>query len=276
MNKRPSFRLRAVRQKEIATESKHVFVFISVIAIMILIGDFLVFAYIENKENWIIVTAMLIFLIALLPSMVLGGLPFEERYSRAGRALAIPAALSFSAVALPSFGDSYVSATALCILLACVLIFWQDKKVGLKMDGVPRVSFVLLLIVLPIALAVNELVVVGSTVVSHFMQGPPLWFMPVAALFGYLEEILFRGGVQQAIESVREWRSALIIGALLDAGLMAFWGSVYVIVFTFVVAVIMGLIFHKYSTASLCGLIRAVDGLWFVLIFYYFGSLSLT
>jgi hypothetical protein len=44
-----------------------------------------------------------------------------------------------------------------------------------------------------------------------------------------------------------------------------FWGSLYVIAFVFVIAMMMGYVFRKYQSASLCGLVRSIESFSFVL-----------
>lgn len=62
----------------------------------------------------------------------------------------------------------------------------------------------------------------------------------------------------------------MLAGAFLDAGLMAFWGSAYLMILTFGVAVVMGYIFEKSRSVPLCGAIRAAQAFWLILILSLF------
>ena len=270
MRKGLLIRYRELRERGIAAGSRTLRALVIAVFVVILVGDFCFIAYVVAAEDWIALIGMIVLVCALLFSLVLASFPFEKEISHVGEALSFVSSVSILAAALPSFGDSYVNFAAFSIISLGALVIWQERPVERRAGGVRRRYAALALTALPLALAMNEFVVIGSNLPSLFAGEIPLWFIFVAVLFGFTEEAIFRGGVQRNLEGLLGWKSSLLAGAFLDAGLMAFWGSAYLMILTFGVAVVMGYIFEKSRSVPLCGAIRAAQAFWLILILSLF------
>jgi membrane protease YdiL (CAAX protease family) len=270
MKKGLFIRYRELRERGITAGSRTLRALVLAVFVVILVGDVCFITYVVAAEDWIVLLGMIVLICALLFSLILASFPFEKEVSRAGEALAFVSSVSILSAALPSFGDSYVNFAAFSIICLGALLLWQERPVERRAVGVRRRYAALALTTLPLALAMNEFVVIGGNMPVPFTGEMPLWFFLVAVLFGFSEEAIFRGGVQRNLEGLLGWKSSLLAGAFLDAGLMAFWGSVYLMILTFGIAIVMGYIFEKSRSVPLCGAIRAAEAFWLILMLSVF------
>jgi hypothetical protein len=266
LTKGRTIRYMTVKERRVMTRPRTLSLVFFAILSLILIGDAAVFSFIQAVDTWTMLLGAVAMLMALLSSMVLFLLPFEEGFSRAGGSLAVVASVTLVAFALPSFGNSYVDAAILCLIVLVVVTIHQDQFYEPRKGAVPREIVLPIVLLLPVFLAIVESAVLGGGIWSEFHQAPPLYFIPFAALFGYFEEAVFRGGVQREIGAVAGPNRALVCGAALDAGFMAFWGSYPLVVFTFVVALLMGFIYKKWGSVTLVGVTRAIEASWLMII----------
>ncbi|MDD1767521.1 MAG: CPBP family intramembrane metalloprotease [Methanomassiliicoccales archaeon] len=270
MRKGLLIRYRELREKGIAAGSKVPRVLVFAILLAILVGDVSVVAYVVAGELWIVLLGTIVLICALLFSLVLASFPFEKAVSRAGEALAFVSSINILGIALPSFGDQFVNFAAFSVVCLSTLVLWQDRLAEVKPKGTRRGYLAIALTVLPLALAMNEFAIHGGVIPAPFLGEIPVWFFFVACLFGFSEEAIFRGGVQRNLMGLLGWKFSLLAGGLLDAGLMAFWGSGYLILLTFGIAIVMGFIFEKTRSVPICGSIRAMQAFWLILMFYLF------
>lgn len=270
MKKGLLIRYRELREKGIAPGSRMPRVLLVAIIVAIVLGDILVFAYVFIGGLWTVLIGAIILICALLSSLVLASFPFEKRVSRAGESLALVSSVSILGIALPSFGDQYVNFAAFSVICLGGLMLWQGWFAETKPKGMRRGYLAIALTVLPVALAMNEFAVLGGVIPAPFLGEIPVWFFFVVCLFGFSEEAIFRGGVQRNLMGLLGWKSSLLAGAFLDASLMMFWGSVYLIILTFAIAIVMGFVFEKSRSVPLCGTIRALQAFWLILMFYLF------
>jgi hypothetical protein len=254
-------RYRTLKERQFKTRPRVLLPLLFTILSLIILGDAAIFSFIQARDAWTILIGAVAVLVALLLSMVVLILPFEKGFSRVGGSLA-----TLVAVALPSFGNSYVDATILCLILLGVVTIHQYQFYDPRKEAVPREIVLPIVLLLPVFLAIVESAVLGGGIWSEFHQATPLYFIPFAALFGYLEEAVFRGGVQREIGAVAGPNRALVCGAALDAGFMAFWGSYPLVVFTFVLALLMGFIYKKWGSVTLVGVTRAIEASWLMII----------
>ena len=255
-----------MKERQFMTRPRILLFVLFVILSLILIGDVSVFSFLQAGDTWTILLGAVVMLMALLSSMVAFLLPFEEGFSRVGGSLAVVASVTLVAVALPSFGNGYVDAAILCLIVLGVTTIHQDQFYDSRKGAVPREIVLPIVLLLPVFLAIVESAVLGGGLGSQFSQAPPFYFIPFAALFGYLEEAVFRGGVQREMQAVAGPNRALVCGAVLDAGFMAFWGSYPLVVFTFVLALLMGFIYKRWGSVTLVGVARAIEASWLMII----------
>jgi len=270
MRKGLLIRYRELREKGIAAGSRIPRVLVFAVLLAILLGDVSVVAYVVTGELWMVLLGTVVLVCALLFSLVLASFPFERAVSRAGEALALVSSINILGTALPSFGDQFVNFAAFSIICLGALALWKDRLAEVRPKGTRRGYLAIAVTVLPLALAVNEFAVLGGVIPAPFLGEIPIWFFFVACLFGFSEEAIFRGGVQRNLMGLLGWKSSLLAGAFLDAGLMAFWGSAYLIILTFGIAAVMGFVFEKSRSVPLCGTIRALQAFWLILMFYLF------
>lgn len=173
--------------------------------------------------------------------------------------------MTLVAVALPSFGNGHVDAAILCLILLGVVTIHQEGQLYYRRKGTFSRDIALpVLLVLPVFLALVESAALGGNGPIRLFQPPSFYFISFVALFGYLEEAVFRGGVQMEMTSVVGGNPALLCGAVPDAGFMAFWGSYTLVVYTFFVALLMGFIYKTSGSFTLMGAMRAIEASWFM------------
>jgi hypothetical protein len=233
---------------------------------LIIIGDAAIFCFIQEESSFVSALGAIALVLALLISMVLFLFPFEERYSSVGGALGIVSSITIVAVALPSFGNDYVDVAILSLIILGMVFIHRERYYDLEKGMASRRFALVVLILLPILSAIVGSYLLRADIENRFAVSPPIFFIPFAALFGYLEEVVFRGGVQREMAPLTGPNRALVCGAVLDAGLMVFWGSYALIAFTFVLAMLLGYIYKKCSSVTLVGVTRAIEASWLMII----------
>jgi len=260
-----SVRYRRLKGKVIVSGSRSLRIYIPILFVIILAADACIFSYFIRPETWTVIIGFALLVFSLIFSLIIASFPFEDRFSNVGGVLSIIAAVSVLAITLPSIGDPYQNSAVFSLISIGSILLWRERPVDKKAGDLPRITILVLLLILPVVLALGEYLILDRDFFFILTESPPFWFLPIAAMFGYFEEMLFRGGLQRNLEKVTSPNMSLLAGATLNAGLMVFWGSLYVIAFVFVIAMMMGYVFQKYRSASLCGLIRMIESFSFVL-----------
>ncbi len=265
MKKGLLIRYRELKEKGVAAGSRVPRILLLVILIAIFLGDVFVLGYVFVPELWAVLTGVVVLICALLLSLILASFPFEKRISRAGESLALVSSVNILGIVLPSFGDQYVNFSIFSLICLGALLLYRGWLAKARTEGIRRGYVVVALSILPLTLAMNEYFVVGGRIPAPFLGEFPLWFFFSAVLFAFSEEAIFRGGVQRNLIEVFGWKGSLLAGAALNASLMVFWGSAYLIALTFGIAVVMGVVFEKSRSVALCCAIRMAEAFWFML-----------
>lgn len=194
----------------------------------------------------------------------------------ASGAVALVSALAMTAILLPSSGSLLVDAIVLLgAAVGGATLF--VRSVDLPSLGRPRLreSSLLLVILLPIALAFAEAAALGLRFWESFPLGASSYlFVPFLALWGFAEEALFRGVVQRAFHGIMGPLGAIATAALLNAVLMLFWGSVMYALFAFLAGMVLGALYWRSRSLMYVGTVRALMDTWLIIAFLAMGVVS--
>lgn len=226
-----------------------------VIILLIILADFSLFVSIGWNDHIIFTVAIVLLLIALLFSSALTSFSRKIEIIQTGKFLSILSAFTFVSASVPSFGDAYLDILVLVMLFFIALLLSGVSFV----DRLPKKSCVIVLVLI---------IGLGSGVLSFFgLSGKMIQviradlflpLLPIAAFFGYIEEVFFRSGLQKSMESISSRTRAIIFPALLNAGLSVLWGSIEFCIIVLVVAVVMGILYRKYHCVTLNGISRSL------------------
>jgi membrane protease YdiL (CAAX protease family) len=240
------------------------------------LGCFSMYAYVTSGESVAVGIGLFAELLALFTSLAYSVFAWRERTSVAAASIALFSSLVMVTILLPSSGNVYVDAV---LLLAVGIGAVTSFARGLKLPAMDRpelgVITVVMVLVLPVLLAFAEALFLGLRFWEEYQLGIPMYpFIPFIALYGYLEEGLFRGVVQRSLVPVTGVTIAILIGAILNASYMMFWGSIMYGVFTFLVALLMGLLYQRSRSLMFVGTIRALQDTWLMLAFLLLGIVT--
>jgi len=182
-------------------------------------------------------------------------------------------AIAILTLLLPTSGNVFVdTVVVLNVMFIGTVLFVRTVK--MPPIGRTRLKEISLLpvFVLPFLLAYAEALALGLRFWESFPLGTPsLLFVPFLALWGFTEEALFRGAVQRSLRGVMSVRGAIVTAAALNAAYMLFWGSVMYAIFAFLVALVMGVLYHRSRSLMYVGTIRALMDTWLIIAFITMG-----
>lgn len=249
LNRQSNKRISTVQNKAF---SRKLYLIIS----LILLADFSLFISIELNDSVIFVLALVPLLIALFFSSAVASFSREVEIIQTGKFLSIIAAFTFVSVSLPSFGDAYIDILVIAILFFVALLLSCVSFV----DRLPhKLLVVVIALVVSIVFGIIGSYALSGTITRVIRKDLFLPLLPIAFLFGYMEEVFFRSGLQKSLEPISSRIQAIVFPALLDAGLNALWSSTEFCIIVFVLAVIMGVLYSKFHFVTLNGISRSVE-----------------
>jgi membrane protease YdiL (CAAX protease family) len=131
---------------------------------------------------------------------------------------------------------------------------------------------VLVVLALPVALAVGQALFLGLRFWENYQIGrPSLLFVPLLAMWGYVEEGLFRGIVQRSAVPLLGGRGAIVLSAFLYSAFMLFWGSLPYALFSFLSGLLMGYLYLRSRSLMYVGTIHALQDTWMVIAYLALG-----
>ncbi len=236
-----------------------------------LLGYALTYIFIATQEMLFIAIASVIFIGIFFYSLNYSAFAEFKGYSRLGGAFALLMVITLAAIFLPGFGDPYLDAILLFVITAMTVLLYLRRvksKVRPELNG----NAILFVLFLPVLLALGESFFLGFRFWETFPRSQWIYvFIPVMALFGYVEEGIFRGIMQRSLSYVTNGSMAVVLAAALNAAFMLIWGSILFAAFVFISGTVMGLLYQKSNSLIFVGTIHALQDTWLVLSLLFMG-----
>ncbi len=131
---------------------------------------------------------------------------------------------------------------------------------------------VTVVLLLPLGLALAEAMFLGYRFFENFHIGrSTLMIIPIMAIWGYLEEVLFRGiALRSSLPLLGKWR-AILFSASLGAAFMLFWGSLPYAIFALFLGIVMGVLYLRSHSLMYVGTMHALTDTWMVVALLVLG-----
>lgn len=226
------------------------------VILLIILADFSLFVSIRWDDCNVFTAALVFLLIALLFSSAMASFSRKIEVIQTGKFLSILSSFTLVSASIPSFGDAYID-----ILVPVVLFFIALLLSGVSfVDHLPRRSSVIaLMLIIGIGSGFLSFIGLSAKIIQVIRVDLFLPLLPIAAFFGYMEEVFFRNGLQKSMEAI-SWRNqSIIFPALLNAGSSVLWGSIELCIIVFFVSLVMGILYRKYHSVILNGITRSLE-----------------
>jgi membrane protease YdiL (CAAX protease family) len=236
-------------------------------------GCTFIYAFVLLGDATAVEVGLVILLLALFCSLGYAAIINNDAEAVAAGAIALASAVAIVAILLPSTGSAYIDAVILFSITAAASVIFI-RIVRLPELATIRLGQLSVLIVLglPIGLAFIEALFLGFRFRENFPFGTPsFFFIPFIAMFGYVEEALFRGIVQRSLTPVAGTSAAIVFAALLNASFMMFWGSIMFVIFSFAVSLLFGYLYARSLSLMYVGTVHALMDTWLVIAFLLLG-----
>jgi membrane protease YdiL (CAAX protease family) len=223
------------------------------------------------------IAAGLVFLTAgLLACTALILFASHRSVQSAASAIALVQSVALFAILLPGSGLIYIDAAILFAVCTAVVLLY-GRTVDLPSLGKTRLreSSVLVVFLLPVALALGQTLFLGLRFWEYYQIGrPSLLFVPLLAMWGYVEEGLFRGIVLRSSIPLLGRRGAIVLSAFLGSAFMLFWGSLPYAIFAFFLGLLMGFLYLRSRSLMYVGTIHALMDTWMVIAYVALGIVT--
>ncbi len=191
----------------------------------------------------------------------------------AASAIALVQSVTLFTILLPGSGIIYADA-ALLFAASAVFVLLYGRTVALPSLGKTRLkeASVLAVFLLPAVLALGQALFLGLRFWEFFQIGrASLLFVPLMAMWGYVEEGLFRGIVLRSTLPLLGGRGAIVLAAFLNAAFMMFWGSLPFALFSFLLGLLMGYLYLRSRSLMYVGTIHALQDTWMIIAYIALG-----
>ncbi len=237
------------------------------------LGCFSVYLFRLSGEEATIAAGLVLLSAGLLACIALILFSSSGAVQTAASAIALVQSVALFAILLPGSGLIYIDA-AILFAASAAAVFLYGRTVELPSMGVTRLkeSSVLVVFLLPVVLAFGQALFLGLRFWESYQIGRlSLLFVPLLAMWGYVEEGLFRGIVQRSVMPLLGGRGAIVLSAFLYAAFMMFWGSLLYTFFSFLVGLLMGYLYLRSRSLMYVGTIHALQDTWMVIAFLILG-----
>lgn len=244
------------------------------VMIMSLAGFSFIYVFVSTGESGAVVPGLALLLITMFAAVAVSSAYRSEAVAAPSASVALVCSLALLAALLPSSGNVYADAVVVFAVTAgAVTIF--PKAVALPDLGSPRLrdASVAVVFLLPIGLAFAEALFLGLRFWESFHLGgeQSLFFIPFLALWGFLEEALFRGLVQRSMVPALGPGYAIAAAAVLNAAFMLFWGSLMFAIYTLLMGLVMGYLYRRTRSVVYVGTVHALQDTWLIIAFMVLG-----
>jgi len=247
--------------------------FLSALTAPMVLGCFCVYLYRLSADGSAIAMGIVLLSAGLLACSAMVLFAGDPTISMVSSSVALLDSVALFTILLPGSGSVFADAAILfAVLVAAVLLY--GRTVDLPSIGRTRLkeSSVLIVLLLPVFLAVGEALFLGLRFWESYQLGrPSLLFVPLLALWGYVEEGLFRGIVQRSAVPLMGSRGAIVLAAFLNSAFMLFWGSLPYAIFTFFLGLLMGYLYLRSRSLMYVGTVHALQDTWLIIAYLAMG-----
>jgi len=206
--------------------------------------------------------------VALLSISLMAALALSARRSGSPPMAALALVLSVTMAARLAPSNSAHMSAAVVLLVSCAGAAAFPKLVDMPPQGRVdmRAASALTALALPIAMGFAQALFVGYRFTESFGLGGVMgmMFVPFVALWGFVEEALFRGIVLRSMLPYGA-RAALVSSAALNAVAMLVWGSVPLAAYSFLSALVFGRCYLRTRSVAYVGGMHALQDTWLIM-----------
>lgn len=239
-------------------------------------GCFAIYLYVLSGNEASAGAGLGILVVGLFSSVTLSLWTADRSISLAAAGITLVFSVALLTVLLPISGNVYADSFVLFFTVAGIVLLYP-RTVEVPSLGKPmlRDSSVVMVFFLPVLLAFAEAFFLGLRFWESYQIGrPALLFIPLMAMWGYLEEALFRGMVQRSLVPLLGGRGSIITAAVLNAAFMLFWGSLMYAIFALLTGLVMGYLYLRSRSLMYVGTIHALQDTWLILAFLALGIVA--
>lgn len=225
----------------------------------------------DDSAVGISLTLMVVSLLACASSVILTE---RTEVRDVASSMTLVAAMSLFVVLLPHSTNVYVD-SALVVAVAAASTLLYIHRVDLPYIGPLLVgrSTMLIIIFLPILLAGIQAACLGLRFWESFHMGRmTVLLVPLIAVWGFVEEALFRGILLRSSVPLLGPAGAVVLSAVANAAFMLFWGSLPFAIFSLAMGGLMGLLYMRTRSLMFVGTVHALTDTWMVIAFLLVGS----
>jgi hypothetical protein len=196
---------------------------VSVLSVLCLAGCFSVYLYISSGDEVQVVFGLGVLVVGFFASLILSMWADDRTTSLAASGITLVYSIALLTVLLPTIGNVYADSLILFVATAGVVLLYP-RAVEMPSMGRPllRESSIAVVFLLPVGLAFAEALFLGLRFWESYTLGKPaIALVPLLALWGYVEEALFRGAVQRSLLPLMGARGAILGAAVLVSGCLA-------------------------------------------------------
>jgi membrane protease YdiL (CAAX protease family) len=237
------------------------------------LGCFSVYLFRLSGDGTTIAAGLIFLTSGLLACAALILFTHNEMVQMAASAIALVQSVALFTILLPGSGLIYVDAAILFTASAGVVLLY-GRSVEMPSLGRTRLkeSSVLVVFLLPVLLALGQALFLGLRFWEYFQIGrPSLILVPLLAMWGYVEEGLFRGIVLRSALPLLGGRGAIVLAAFLNSAFMLFWASLPFALFSFAIGLLMGYLYLRSRSLMYVGTMHALQDTWMVISYLALG-----
>ncbi len=220
-----------------------------------------------------VLAALILLVSGLLSSLAMALFVEQREVALVASSVVLVQLLALVTVLLPDmFGTPFQEAALLAVVAGVTLVQYRVVHLPALRPRPLLLRTVMAVLLIPLVLAMLEALFLGLRFFESFHIGrATLMMVPLLAVWGYLEEAVFRGIIlRSAVPLLGRWR-AVLFSACLGASFMLFWGSLPYALFALFLGIIMGVLYLRYHSLMYVGTVHALTDTWMVVALLLMG-----
>lgn len=246
---------------------------LAVLTAPLALGCFAMYLYRLTASGTVLALSLSLLAIGLLASTALLLFHHREDVSSSASAMALTLAVALMIVLLPGTGLIPLDVAAMVVMAGGATLLYL-RRVEIPSIGQTRLreSSVAVVFLLPIGLAVLQTLCLGLRFWESYRVGPStMYLVPMIAVWGFIEEGLFRGILLRSSVPLLGGNGALVLSSFLYAAFMLLWGSLPFAIFSFFLGLLMGWLYLRSRSIMYVGTVHALTDTWMVIVFIVLG-----
>jgi membrane protease YdiL (CAAX protease family) len=223
-----------------------------------------------------LLSALLLLVTGLLSSLAVVLFAEQREVALASSSVLLLHAITLVTLMSPgSFGIVMDSALLLGVVGAAAALQYRTVDSPLLRPHGLSFASVAAVLSLPLVFAFLEALFLGFRFWENFQIGrATIMVIPIMALWGYTEEIIFRGIVLRSALPLLGSRYAVLFSATLGTAYMLFWGSLPYAIFVFFLGIMMGILYMRSHSLMFVGTVHALTDTWMVVALMLLGMVG--